>query len=114
MKAALAKACTTLKSDSEHCLITFSFKPDFIGFAGHFPDNPILPAIVQIMLAEHAISQTGSEFILSKIKSAKFLLPVVPDTLCQLEVNKQKHTWECSIDTEKGRVSRFTLEAADG
>ena len=57
----------------------FLFGSDFPGFAGHFPGNPMLPAIVQIqtalILAEEAL---GRALDLVEIENAKFLLPVKP------------------------------------
>ena len=33
----------------------FSFGEEFIGFSGHFPGFPIVPAIVQILIAQSLI-----------------------------------------------------------
>jgi 3-hydroxyacyl-[acyl-carrier-protein] dehydratase len=57
----------------------YRFAPGFIGFSGHFPGNPILPAIVQvcavICLAEE---ECGKALRLSAVRSAKFLSPIRP------------------------------------
>ena len=39
------------KSEADTIKQRYRFSPDFIGFAGHFPGNPILPAFVQILMA---------------------------------------------------------------
>lgn len=49
----------------------FFFPDDFVGFAGHFPGNPILPAFVQICMARILWKEhSDSPFI---VKSAKFV-----------------------------------------
>ena len=58
----------------------YRFSDDFVGFAGHFPGHPILPAIVQLqcvvcLAGEH----TGMPLRLAAVEDAKFLLPIGPD-----------------------------------
>lgn len=61
---------------------TFHFAPDHPAFAGHFPDNPIVPGVLLLDAAIHAMqemlrpgaaAQPGCE-----IGAAKFLSPVGP------------------------------------
>lgn len=56
----------------------FRFPPDFPGFSGHFPDNPVLPGIVQIMAAAH-VAGRGAPLALRAVRRCKFLRPVRPD-----------------------------------
>ena len=58
------------------------FNKDFIGFVGHFPNNPILPGVVIIHVMIKMYEQyKNQKFILSKIKQAKFIDPVAADTM---------------------------------
>jgi 3-hydroxyacyl-[acyl-carrier-protein] dehydratase len=58
----------------------FRFAPGFIGFSGHFPGNPILPAIVQVyVVVSLAEEEEGKTLRLAEIQSAKFLSPIRPD-----------------------------------
>jgi 3-hydroxymyristoyl/3-hydroxydecanoyl-(acyl carrier protein) dehydratase len=72
----------------QHCVISprketepgvwesvFRFPYNFPGFVGHFPGNPVLPGIVQIL----AVIHTAGEFTLHKIKNCKFSRSVHPE-----------------------------------
>lgn len=58
---------------------TYVFDPEFIGFAGHFPGYPILPAFVQILTAATlAEERIGAPLELSSVKKAKFMQEIRP------------------------------------
>ncbi len=58
----------------------YRFSPDFIGFSGHFPGYPILPAFVQIMMAcTLAEELKGHALEPVAIEKAKFLIEIGPD-----------------------------------
>jgi 3-hydroxyacyl-[acyl-carrier-protein] dehydratase len=58
----------------------YRFDPDFAGFSGHFPERPLLPAVVEIMaalqVAGEAWGDPGSDVLF--VEKAKFLRPVAP------------------------------------
>jgi 3-hydroxyacyl-[acyl-carrier-protein] dehydratase len=51
-KAISAAATTPLQRTEMSGKQSFCFASDFIGFSGHFPDYPILPAVLQVLLAQ--------------------------------------------------------------
>ena len=58
----------------------YRFGPGFIGFSGHFPGNPVLPAIVQIRAVVSLAEEEGGKTLrLAAVRSAKFLAPIRPD-----------------------------------
>jgi 3-hydroxyacyl-[acyl-carrier-protein] dehydratase len=67
-------------AQSDTVVKRYCFHPDFIGFSGHFPGYPILPALVQlqigIILAEE---NEGRPLKISSIERAKFLLEIHPN-----------------------------------
>jgi 3-hydroxyacyl-[acyl-carrier-protein] dehydratase len=76
-------------SEASQCAVTtdetgthegrYCFTDSFVGFAGHFPEHPILPAIVEILTVVALISeQTGCRQRLVAVEDAKFLNPVHP------------------------------------
>jgi 3-hydroxyacyl-[acyl-carrier-protein] dehydratase len=58
----------------------YRFSPDFIGFSGHFPGNPILPAFVQILMALTLTEKyKGYPLKAASVEKAKFRIPLQPD-----------------------------------
>lgn len=53
--------------------------PDHPAFAGHFPGNPIVPGVVLLDEALHAIARiTGLSLDACELRSVKFLSPLTP------------------------------------
>lgn len=70
----------------------FCFNADFPGFAGHFPGYPILPAILQVLLAQMVAEElTGNPLQLAALERAKFMRQIRPDeTVTVTVVCKEK------------------------
>lgn len=59
---------------------------DHPAYAGHFPGHPILPGVVLLDEALHALAAArGLEAAIGQIKSAKFLSPVSPGEALRLD-----------------------------
>lgn len=82
--------------------ISLSFAPGHPAFAGHFPDRPIVPGVLLLDAAVHAVLQAhpggrdGDNTCM--VTSAKFLSPVSPGEILNL-------TWS---DMHQGQV-RFAI-----
>ena len=92
----------------------FLFKSDFSGFQGHFPGNPILPAIVQLMTArESIIEQMEKELVIAKISRAKFqkmIIPDIPFTVIWNVTNEENSfVCKCKLETDGEPASSFTI-----
>ena len=58
----------------------FLFPPEFIGFQGHFPESPILPAVCKIQAAIVMLEESTKRRVrLDEIVLAKFSAPVTFD-----------------------------------
>ena len=92
---------------------SFLFSSDFCGFSGHFPGRPILPAIVQMMLAiATAESATQQTMTLEGIQNAKFLLPLKPDMEITVHCEPVAGEWnsiKVRLLTQDGTASSFQL-----
>lgn len=58
----------------------YRFDEAFVGFQGHFPGRPLLPAVVQIMAALHVAGEVWKDLSHPplSVDRAKFTLPVAP------------------------------------
>ena len=82
------------------------FPRDFVGFSGHFPDHPVLPAFVQILTAQCALHQrSGQSWTLQQVKRAKFMKIIEPDQTLIV-------TWQ-EKDLAEGLQCHFTLTVDD-
>ena len=81
----------------------FFFPESFAGFDGHFPDDPMLPGIAQILAAALTVHPKGSSR-LRRIRRAKFVAIIRPGATMTVEARYSEAeegtlvTAECSTD----------------
>ncbi len=98
--------------------LTFHFGTDFLGFQGHFPGHPILPAFVQLLMGECAVRMRSEHsWSLRRIERSKFLRPIGPNepvTVCWQE-QPQGEGLRCSFTLRVGeeKAAVFALEFAE-
>ncbi|HYJ40237.1 MAG TPA: hypothetical protein VEW08_05565 [Steroidobacteraceae bacterium] len=64
----------------------FVVPADHPSLAGHFPGQPVVPAVV-LLDAVLAAIRTRGDFVLRSIPVAKFLQPVLPDERVNLRIH---------------------------
>ncbi|MCH5277105.1 MAG: hypothetical protein J1E80_04630 [Desulfovibrionaceae bacterium] len=57
---------------------SFCFESDFVGFAGHFPQKPVLPAAVQIAMIRLLWQESVGTIDALEVLSAKYMSPILP------------------------------------
>ena len=97
----------------------YRFGPGFIGFSGHFPGNPVLPAIVQIRaVVSLAEEESGKMLRLAAVRSAKFLAPIRPDEDVWIRVRRRVDSGmdicDATLSVAGKTVAAFQLELAEG
>ena len=71
---------TAKQDDPAEITGRFCFKREFIGFSGHFPGYPLLPAVIQLLIAQLLVErQRGCGIKVTSIEKAKFLSEIKPD-----------------------------------
>ena len=65
--------------------VNLSISPLHPAFAGHFPGTPIVPGVVLLDEALHALAGAGAESTTCEIAAAKFHSPVRPGETLTLE-----------------------------
>ncbi len=79
LEKAIMAAGQPIRIDSDEFSKSFTFDADFIGFDGHFPDNPILPGVVQLMAGSIAASQAAdTPLVIHGVSRTKFLRQITP------------------------------------
>ena len=88
--------------------------PGFIGFSGHFPGKPVLPAIVQLRMLRILFEEAVGPIGLPDITSAKFLTPAVPDISLSVRIRRNAERWIARIEAIDGpapsSVSEFRFK----
>lgn len=95
----------------------YRFPSHFIGFSGHFPGYPILPAFVQVLTALTVIEEwKGRPFQLFSIEKAKFHVELKPDweivVQCREYEVKGKPAMEVKLSVAEGLAASFTIMEA--
>ena len=97
----------------------YRFAPGFIGFSGHFPGNPILPAIVQVRAVVSLAEEEGGKALrLAAVRSAKFLSPIRPDEEVSIRYRRRVDSGmdlcDATLSVAGKTVASFQLELAEG
>ena len=82
-------------------------------FAGHFPDYPVLPGVVQMLMAQMTLEEAlGRPISLAAIAQAKFTALLEPGSVIELQVKRGRRDeqWDCSLHRAGQLASRFQIE----
>jgi 3-hydroxyacyl-[acyl-carrier-protein] dehydratase len=92
----------------------YRFDETFIGFQGHFPGYPLLPAVVQIRMGLSVAEEwKGKPLALRSVERAKFLQEIRPTeeviVTCKETATKDCQIFEVRLEIKQGRASSFVL-----
>jgi len=105
-QAILDCAQSPVRSVEEGYQWELRFEEEFVGFSGHFPGHPVLPAFIQILVTQCALQlRTGRPWALQRVKRAKFMKIVTPNQTVTV-------TWQ-EREVSEGRQGSFTLWVRD-
>lgn len=113
-QAIIQSALGPIELNGESGRQTFCFAESFLGFAGHFPGFPILPGVLQNLLAQVVAEQiiTGP-VVFHSISRAKFSRQLRPDELIDVRVScsEKNALLHCATLIQVGdeEASSFTL-----
>lgn len=95
----------------------FRLPSSFVGFAGHFPGRPILPAVAQIQMACVLLAAgkgDGAPFSgPRRVDSAKFTRPVVPDEPVLVKVAAASGRWKAVLSVNGEKTAEFTFSIGE-
>jgi 3-hydroxyacyl-[acyl-carrier-protein] dehydratase len=120
LRQAIVSSAIGKKAEDETNVVTrrYRFKPNFIGFQGHFPGYPILPAFVQILTAITIIEEHKKcRLELATVEKAKFHLPLHPDREIEVKCTQlqiqDKSIYETRLTVAEGLASSFRFTFAE-
>ncbi|MBU1230981.1 MAG: hypothetical protein KKA55_05985 [Proteobacteria bacterium] len=110
----LVACASPLEAHGQEWMRQYIFGPDFVGFDGHFPNRPVLPALVQLMAGSHcAVEACGEDTAPIGVTRAKFLRPVQPGQpiTVRVRLTSKESAWLAfvTIDVLGEAVSTFQL-----
>jgi 3-hydroxyacyl-[acyl-carrier-protein] dehydratase len=86
----------------------YCFPSHFVGFSGHFPEYPVLPAFVQVLSALMVIEEwKGTPPRLFTIERAKFHIEVKPDQEMTVECTKYEARGTPAIEAKLSVAGRL-------
>jgi 3-hydroxyacyl-[acyl-carrier-protein] dehydratase len=116
IKNAISKCALDDLSFLENSVVrrSYRFHPDFVGFSGHFPGYPILPAFIQVITVLALMEELkGHELILESLEKAKFYIEIKPEmtieVTCRERFRLGKPAIEASLRVDGKLASAFSL-----
>ena len=102
------------KSEADTIKQRYRFSPDFIGFTGHFPGNPILPAFIQILMALTLTeNHKGCRLKAISVEKAKFRIPILPDqeieVTCRQRAVSELAGCDARLSVPEGLAASFRI-----
>jgi 3-hydroxymyristoyl/3-hydroxydecanoyl-(acyl carrier protein) dehydratase len=81
-------------------------------YEGHFPDNPVLPAVAIIDFSLIALEKIfNTRYSLRKIQSAKFKKPIFPGSNISIQIEAlQPETYKITWTEEQSKVVEMKIE----
>lgn len=69
-------------------VFSVSLLPDFVGYKGHFPNNPVAPGVCNIQMIKELVENiVGKRLFLSNIAKCRFLNIINPLYISDLQIN---------------------------
>lgn len=92
----------------------YRFASDFVGFRGHFPGHPLLPAFIQILLSVAMIeTHRKDDLRVSTISKAKFKREIPPGSRVVVRCTPRKNdfhmTYDVTLMMEEGVAALFQI-----
>ena len=88
----------------------FTFPEDFVAFKGHFPQQQLLPAVIQVELALFVLSKDLKKDVkLKNVKKAKFVSPIFPKDTVTLTYDNKETFYDISIKKDEKVISSFQI-----
>jgi 3-hydroxyacyl-[acyl-carrier-protein] dehydratase len=105
-------------AEADEVRASFAFGPDFVGFQGHFPGRPILPAVCKIQAALLLLEAHLHRAVqLREIERARFSAPATCDERIDFrcgwkETEEGERIVRVVVTRAEATIARFRLRVA--
>ncbi len=114
MKTEIDEQLKNFAGDGTEATAEISFPETFIGFRGHFPEQPILPGVCQIGIALAMAEQMRKKpQTLIEVVKAKFVSVVMPEQLLTVQCRLADDLLRATISSSEERVAELKLRITD-
>lgn len=107
----LAHAAPAVRTAPDVWTTDYRLPRDFPGFTGHFPGNPVLPALLQTAMVRLLIEDVLGEPCSLAIRNAKFSLPIRPDAVVTVQVTRGTGSWKAILFVRQAGSDRSETAA---
>ncbi len=124
MEKSFRQELSQLAGTAERMTAAAAVPGDSAWYAGHFPDNPILPGIAILALVKEAIIATelreGRRVVITGVSRVRFRLPVKPDDRMTFEITREEkrggmaYLFSVNLAGEAACTGVFTARLAEG
>jgi 3-hydroxymyristoyl/3-hydroxydecanoyl-(acyl carrier protein) dehydratase len=113
----ILKSIALIKTLDDNTLFSeFCFSPDFIGFKGHFEDQPTVPGICLLEMVKTVLQKyLQCTCAISEVKVAKFFSPIGPSEKVSITITNEKpfaYSEECKEIIIKSDIKKNNVKAA--
>ena len=96
---------------------TYCLPKDHPCFAGHFPNNPIVPGVIILNYAQRQLLDQQPHCTVRLLRQAKFLHPLRPEqtfTINLMQTSEQKIKFTCYHNTQTLVTGTFIIQVTKG
>lgn len=92
-----AHASAVIQAEPAVWTADYRLPQDFLGFMGHFPGNPVLPALLQVAMVRLVIEEALGMPCFLDIRHAKFSAPIRPGAVITVQAVRGEATWKAML-----------------
>ncbi|MBN2591445.1 MAG: hypothetical protein JXA96_16385 [Sedimentisphaerales bacterium] len=92
---------------------TLCFDKDFLGFQGHFPQNPILPGVCLLETVLVLIQRLkGKTIYMTELINSKFFTVIIPGQMVNFDCKLDENTVIANVKIDTQRIASIKMKVS--